>query len=236
MDCFSGRGILAGIRGKCAGFAPQHPERECRAARHRCIRPAPSPSAANTAACPSILRTGFRGRLSALLSRPQCRARLQRDLRAGIPAERHRDRAAHELLLAPGLSRRARRLDGHTFRTSFAGDHPSVRHINRDHVSACGGLASGAGTAGKLEGNRYRFAALQSARSFSLCSFSLRQSSVFPAPLLRSAILLQALSLLCAGSIRVRLWAVVVTAGSFSDVGASPLARSRACALEFLNT
>ena len=165
MDCFSGRGILAGIRSKRAGFAAQHPERECRAAHHRRLRPAPYPSSANTAACPSILRTGFPGCLSALLSRPQCRARLQRDLRGGISAKRHRDRAAHELLLAPGLSRPAWRLDDQMFRPSFAGDHPIVRHISGDHVSACGALASG--TAGKLKGNRYQFAAVQSARSFS---------------------------------------------------------------------
>ena len=42
-------------------------------------------------------------RLSALLSRSGCGARVQRHLRAGIPAERHGDRAAHELPLAPRL-------------------------------------------------------------------------------------------------------------------------------------
>ena len=42
-------------------------------------------------------------RLSALQSRPQCGARLHRDLCAGIPAERHGDHAAHELLLAARL-------------------------------------------------------------------------------------------------------------------------------------
>ena len=42
-------------------------------------------------------------RLSPIQSRPQCGARLHRDLCAGIPAERHRDYAAHELLLAARL-------------------------------------------------------------------------------------------------------------------------------------
>ena len=41
--------------------------------------------------------------LSPLQSRPQCGAGLLRDLRAGIPAERHRDHASHALLLAARL-------------------------------------------------------------------------------------------------------------------------------------
>ena len=43
------------------------------------------------------------GRLPPLQSRPQCGTRMHRDLCAGIPAERHRDHAAHELLLAARL-------------------------------------------------------------------------------------------------------------------------------------
>ena len=39
-----------------------------------------------------------------LLSGPQCGARLHRDLRAGIPAERHGDHAPDELLLASRLA------------------------------------------------------------------------------------------------------------------------------------
>ncbi len=44
------------------------------------------------------------GRLSPLQPRPQRGARLHRDLCAGIPAERHGDHPAHELLLATGLA------------------------------------------------------------------------------------------------------------------------------------
>ena len=43
-------------------------------------------------------------RLPALQPRPQRRARLHRALRAGVPAERHGDHPAHELLLAAGLA------------------------------------------------------------------------------------------------------------------------------------
>ena len=44
-------------------------------------------------------------RLPAVLPRPRCRAGVQRDLCAGIPAERHGDRAPHELHLAARLER-----------------------------------------------------------------------------------------------------------------------------------
>ena len=69
----------------------------------RGIRAAPYQAAADAPARLSALRTGTRRRLSPVLSRPQCGAGLQRNLRAGIPAERHGDRTAHELLLAPRL-------------------------------------------------------------------------------------------------------------------------------------
>ena len=69
----------------------------------RGIRAAPYQAAADAPARLSALRTGTRRRLSPVLSRPQCGAGLQRNLRAGIPAERHGDRASHELLLAPRL-------------------------------------------------------------------------------------------------------------------------------------
>jgi len=69
------------------------------------IRAAPYQTAADAPARLSALRTGTRRRLSPVLSRPQCGAGLQRNLRAGIPAERHGDRASHELLLAPRLVR-----------------------------------------------------------------------------------------------------------------------------------
>ena len=65
------------------------------------------------AACRSIGRSMGTRRLSALQSRPQRGARLHRDLCAGIPAERHGDHPAHELLLAARLVlclRRLRRL------------------------------------------------------------------------------------------------------------------------------
>src|SRR5664279_5675213 len=69
----------------------------------RCIGAAPYQAAADAPARVSALRTGTRRRLSPVLSRPQCGAGLHRNLRAGIPAERHADRAPHELLLASRL-------------------------------------------------------------------------------------------------------------------------------------
>ena len=66
---------------------------------HRCVRTAPA-----TAAARADLSAGMGARrLSALQPRPQCRARLHRDLCAGVPAERHGDHPAHELLLAARL-------------------------------------------------------------------------------------------------------------------------------------
>src|SRR5260370_33718021 len=73
------------------------------ACRHRGVRAAPDQAAIDTPARLSALSTGTRWRLSPVLSRPQRGARLQRNLRAGIPAERHRHRAPHELLLARRL-------------------------------------------------------------------------------------------------------------------------------------
>ena len=72
--------------------------------RHRCVRTAPAaappradlPAGAVGARC-----------LSALQSGTECGAQLHRDLCAGIPAERHGDHAAHELLLAARLAPRA---------------------------------------------------------------------------------------------------------------------------------
>src|ERR1700722_16997935 len=60
-------------------------------------------SAAYPATRLSELRTGARRRLSQVFSRRQRGARMQRDLCAGIQAERHGDRAAHELFLASRL-------------------------------------------------------------------------------------------------------------------------------------
>ena len=67
---------------------------------HGCVR-----AAAAAAAARADLSAGGVGarRLSALQPRPQRRARLHRDLRAGVPAERHGDHPAHELLLAARL-------------------------------------------------------------------------------------------------------------------------------------
>src|SRR5258705_5808083 len=71
----------------------------------RGVRAAPGQTADNTLAGLPELRAGpLRRRLSPLFPRPQRDARLHRDLRAGVPAERHGDRASHELLLAPRLS------------------------------------------------------------------------------------------------------------------------------------
>ena len=55
---------------------------------------------------------------------------VQRDLRAGIPAERHGDRAAHELLLAPRLDaeRRAQR-------RSHGADQPGADHQCRAAIN-----------------------------------------------------------------------------------------------------
>jgi leucine-zipper of insertion element IS481 len=62
---------------------------------------ASQPAATEVSAQSRVRRT--RWRLSPVFPRPQRRSGLQRDLCAGIPAERHGDRASHELLLAPRL-------------------------------------------------------------------------------------------------------------------------------------
>ena len=67
---------------------------------HGCVRAAPAAVAAR--ADLSAAGMGAR-RLPALQPRPQRRARLHRALRAGVPAERHGDHPAHELLLAARL-------------------------------------------------------------------------------------------------------------------------------------
>src|ERR1035437_6314114 len=69
----------------------------------RGIRAAPYQAAADAPARLSALRTGTRRRLSPVLSRPQCGAGLQRNLRAGVPAGVPGHRPSHYLLLAPRL-------------------------------------------------------------------------------------------------------------------------------------
>src|SRR4051812_30491392 len=70
-----------------------------------CVRTTPATAAARADLSAGPLGAG---RHSSLQSRPERRARLHRDLCAGIPSERHRDHAAHELLLAPRLESSAR--------------------------------------------------------------------------------------------------------------------------------
>jgi hypothetical protein len=74
------------------------------AARRRAIHAAPGSTAPGTASDLSPFPGGARRRLPPVFPRPERRAGVQRDLCAGIPAKRHRDRAPHELLLAPGLA------------------------------------------------------------------------------------------------------------------------------------
>src|ERR1700716_361750 len=71
---------------------------------YRGVRAAPYQQADDTPARLSELRTGAQRRLSPILSRAQRGAGLHRNLRGGIPAERHGDRASDELLLAWRLS------------------------------------------------------------------------------------------------------------------------------------
>lgn len=96
-------------------------------------------------------------------------------------------------------------------RPSLAGGYVSVGCNERDQVSPRGVLAQCGGT-GEFKRNGDQFADIQSASTFSSC-----RSSAPAATILRAALLLRALPVLRAGSLRVRLWAVgLVTAGSIS--------------------
>ena len=69
-------------------------------------RAGPGATVGATRADLSAKPAGTGGCLSALFSGPQCSAGLHGNLRAGIPAERHGDRAPDELLLASRLAPR----------------------------------------------------------------------------------------------------------------------------------
>jgi hypothetical protein len=93
-------------------------------AHRRVLDAAPGSTAAAADSHLSPLPSGARRSLPAVLPRPRRCAGVQRDLCAGIPAERHRDRAPHELHLAA-------RLERHECLTAFA---------RRRSVAACAGF------------------------------------------------------------------------------------------------
>jgi len=94
---------------------------------------------------------------------------------------------------------------------SHPGAHPDARRLARDQARQCGAIAGRGAKAGIIATNRSQRAASLPALS------SLRLSSVLPALLLRTALLLSAVSLLRAGAIpvRFRIWTVVVIIARF---------------------
>jgi hypothetical protein len=106
--------------------------------RHRNIGPAPQGPGDTAAGLPD-LPSATRWRVSPVFSWAQCRSRLQRDLRAGIPPERNGDRAAYELLLAPRLGQALPR------RTDQCGaDHQRGRPVDDDGHRQVSDTARGA--------------------------------------------------------------------------------------------
>src|SRR6478735_12186719 len=96
-------------------------------------------------------------------------------------------------------------------RRSHHGAHRDARRLHRDQSRCRRAIAGRCAKAAIVAGNR-------SQRAASLPALlSLRISSVLPALLLRTALLLSAVSLLRAGAIpvRFRIWTVVVTAACF---------------------
>src|SRR5487761_2395105 len=106
IGSFRGCFFAARRRSRCADRAAGDADRAgVAASRRRAVRPASGSTAAEAASHLSALSGGTRRRLSTVFPRLELRARVQRGLCAGIPAQRHRDRAPHELPLAPRLKR-----------------------------------------------------------------------------------------------------------------------------------
>src|SRR6478736_3499685 len=104
------------------------------ASRHGCVRAAP----AAVAACADLSAGGMGARrLPALQPRPQRRARLHRALRAGVPAERHGDYPAHELLLAAGLGF-SRSIFLPRISLTGVGPKPALRRLACARIAATG--------------------------------------------------------------------------------------------------
>ena len=130
------------LPGSCYQVRWRRRRRHCRSCgsrrrRNRPPRMCPPSAGVRCDACRSIGRMGAR-RLPALQPRPQRRARLYRALRAGVPAERHGDHPAHELLLAArlGFSRSI-----FLSRVSLTGvrPRPTLRRLACARIAANGG-------------------------------------------------------------------------------------------------
>jgi hypothetical protein len=97
--CFIARGGRTGAN-RSAGYADGAGIADSRG---RALHATSGPASGQARSHLSAVSGGTRWRLSQVFPRPKCGAGVQRNLRAGVPAERHGDRPPHELLLAPRL-------------------------------------------------------------------------------------------------------------------------------------
>lgn len=150
IGSFRGCFFAARRRSRCADRAAGDADRAGVAgSRRRAVRPAPGSTAAEAASYLSALSGGTRRRLSTVFPRLERRAGVQCGLCAGIPAQRHRDRAPHELPLAPRLSATGGSLPVPVLKISGAGfifalprpfdaGQCSFRQKSRETISRCG--------------------------------------------------------------------------------------------------